>query len=201
MCACFMSRKSHQSKASGSATQLAKETSCSDISDAFLSLSIQDEPIAGAKSPVVKQAVQPVSPPKIPTFPMPNWPRCPECDTIPEKRRVVSELNLNGNARRPFFTCQRCKDDLEIPGNEMDKGWISWDDNVGVHENNKPCFCGLVCRQDRIGRSKGPSRGKGFWTCAIGLCDYYSERRDALTDYEACKNGMPPDDGFHPWLL
>jgi len=44
----------------------------------------------------------------------------------------------------------------------------------------------LVSVQDRMGQ-QGNRLGWGFWTCASGRCEYYSEREDGITHNEAYK--------------
>jgi hypothetical protein len=58
----------------------------------------------------------------------------------------------------------------------MNVGWSTWDDNIGVDNNNPDCNCGHPSRLDRINGS-----GQGFWTCATGGCMYYSSRLDGFT--------------------
>lgn len=136
----------------------------------------------------------------LPIFPVPRPPICGKCHNSCT-RRIVSASNKNNNADRPFYICKVCKEDPNIPGRYTEKGWISWDDGVGVRDTNKACYCGVACRQDRAGfESRYP--GGGFWTCAYGRCRYLSYRKDFLTEMEAIENGLDPfADAFVPWLL
>jgi hypothetical protein len=69
------------------------------------------------------------------------------------------------------------------------RGFITWDDNVGLDSSNPKCYCGITSRQDRIS-VRGNLPGWGFWTCAAGQCDYFSERRDGIGYYEALDMGL-----------
>ncbi|KAL8645188.1 MAG: hypothetical protein Q9210_006849, partial [Variospora velana] len=192
-----------------------------DLSSAFQSLSVHSVPDKTTTSIQHIQVIPtplPTPPPsnpsfppsKIPTFPRSQPPTCPHCGWIPKYRNTVLPSNPNGNADRPYYICVKCKensansspDGRTKTSRQRDKpGWISWDDKIGIHHKNRPCFCGYASRQDRAGvDSYYP--GGGFWTCALGACDYLSFRKDGLTIREAQKKGFENyDDGFEPWLL
>lgn len=191
--------------------------SYSDLSSAFQSLSVQSQPVAKIPStittyesaPVPALAPNPASVKEFPTFPL-RQARCRTCGWVPKYRDKVSARNPNGNANRPYYICIRCRRDPDptSPATttaratraRRGKGWITWDDNIGISRDNRLCSCGVVSRQDRGGvDSYYP--GGGFWTCATGACDYGSFRKDGLTDDEALRMGAPPDYGFEPWLL
>lgn len=157
----------------------------SELSDFFQSLSIQG----------LVTNLQP-------TFPMQEIPSCRRCGYKPKYRNTVSSHNPNGNAGRPYYICIKCKTNRECRVSKIiyEKGWISWDDDRGVRPSSHNCDCGVVCRQDRAGRDSSYP-GRGFWTCAIGSCSYFSSRRDGLTDDEAEDAKAAPDAGFRPWLL
>ncbi|KAI4132578.1 MAG: hypothetical protein LQ341_006258 [Variospora aurantia] len=192
-----------------------------DLSSAFQSLSVHSVP---GKTTTLTQHVQAIPTPlptpplsnpsfppsKIPTFPRSQPPKCRHCGWIPKYRNTVLPSNPNGNADRPYYICVKCKEKSANSSpngrtktsRQRDKlGWISWDDNIGIHRKNSPCFCGYASRQDRAGvDSYYP--GGGFWTCALGACDYLSYREDGLTIREAQEQGFDSyDDGFEPWLL
>lgn len=187
-----------------------------DLSDAFQKLSIKSEPIASvqgisttskplvsAQSTKTTWNVRPNPVPRIPTFPL-NAVRCRRCGWVPKYRDKVKPSNPNGNAGRPYYICFMCKKN-ETPAilksNRMvhKKGWITWDDSIGISQENHFCFCNEVSRQDRAGvDSYCP--GSGFWTCATGSCNYLSFRRDGLPIDEAYERGAGAD-GFKPWLL
>jgi hypothetical protein len=156
----------------------------SQLLDLLQSLSLQDSLTSGLQ----------------PTFPMENIPQCRRCGYRPKYRSTVSPNNPNGNSGRPYYFCIRCQFSRKCraSSNGHRKGWISWDDNRGVHPSNRNCYCGVACRQDRAGVNSFHS-GYGFWTCASGRCSYTSFRRDGLTDDEARHAGAASDDGFVPW--
>ncbi|KAL8710760.1 MAG: hypothetical protein Q9220_004778 [cf. Caloplaca sp. 1 TL-2023] len=140
----------------------------------------------------------------IPYFPL-RSPRCRHCGWIPKYRDKVLPTNPNGNADRPYYKCVKCKQNASPNARKTGdriKGWITWDDHIGISPENRPCFCagGYACRQDMAGVDSFYPGG-GFWTCATGSCNFLSFRRDALTDDEAYKRGAPQDGGFEPWLL
>ena len=133
----------------------------------------------------------------LPTFPVSRPPICGKCHNSCT-RRIVSASNRNNNANRPFYICRVCKEDPNIPGRSTEKGWISWDDSVGVCNTNRACYCGVACRQDRAG-FESRYAGNGFWTCAYGTCDFLSYRRDCRTVREVIEKGLDPfDDIFVP---
>ena len=133
----------------------------------------------------------------LPTFPVPRPPICGKCHNTCT-RRIVSASNRNNNANRPYYICRVCKEDPNIPGRSTGKGWISWDDSVGVCNTNRACYCGVACRQDRAG-FESRYAGNGFWTCAYGTCDFLSYRRDCRTVWEVIEIGLDPfDDIFVP---
>ena len=195
----------------GASTQTTNPTQNSTQSSSSTQNSTQGTPPTTQKSTqitVPTQSTPPAAnstrpPPKnptrnpLPTFPVPQPPICGKCHN-PCTRRIVSASNRNNNADRPFYICRVCKNDETIPGSYLTKGWISWDDNVGVRDTNRACYCGVACRQDRAGvESRYP--GSGFWTCAYGKCDFLSYRKDSLTAREAREEGLNPfDDAFVP---
>ncbi|KAL9594698.1 MAG: hypothetical protein Q9219_006883 [cf. Caloplaca sp. 3 TL-2023] len=230
MCLCFRPKKPPRSEPVEWNPPLTKlKSDDDDLSSAFHSLSIQNAPIV-AKTPLpsiisVPKPSLPTPPTplpsnithprkpqqqqprgKLPTFPMSRHPKCRRCGWTPKYRSTVKSTNENNNVARSYFICVMCKKDRDANNQPLrtndnrEVGWISWDDYKGVHEDNRPCFCGFVCRQDRAGvDSYCP--GMGFWTCATGGCAFLSFRRDALTDREAYERDAEPDEGFRPWLL
>lgn len=181
--------------------------------------------VAEPPSPRVKESTPSITPPaaktrgKIPVFPVSSAPQCRHCPWIPRQRETVGKSNPNGNADRPYYICIKCKEynrKISSSGTQQQQqhasaetsqlrrrendGWIAWDDNIGIQATNRPCYCGFVSRQDRRG-ANSMYPGGGFWTCAIGRCDFSSFRRDALTEREARERRLPSDDGFEPWLL
>jgi hypothetical protein len=107
-----------------------------------------------------------------------------------------------GEITRPYYiciTCNNCKTNV-CRNCGYPRGFITWDDNIGLHPDNPRCYCGLPSRQDRKSR-KYPlgSVEDGFWICASGACGYYSERRGGAP-YEKAKM-WSDDDEFRPRLL
>ncbi|KAI4256458.1 MAG: hypothetical protein L6R42_006203 [Xanthoria sp. 1 TBL-2021] len=123
-----------------------------------------------------------ITTPPIPSFPLPTPPHCRTCNSL-GTRDTVRPTNGNNNVDRPYYICTNCKSNPALLAKNPQKGWITWDDDIGVHENNTTCFCGWVCRQDRAG-SGSVWAGKAFWKCAVGKCGYRSFQEDALTDEE-----------------
>ncbi|KAL8691265.1 MAG: hypothetical protein Q9218_003467 [Villophora microphyllina] len=138
---------------------------------------------------------------RIPHFPLDPRPPCPVCGTIPSGPKETRPTNENGNAGRPRLVCDECrKDPLNIRNTRTSrrKGWITWDDDLGVHPDNPVCECpgNWVSRQDRSGKRSKYKDG-GFWTCATGQCDYLSYRLDGVAKWKS----QTWDPGFEPWLL
>lgn len=109
-------------------------------------------------------------------------PTCRTCNQ-PAIRRYTCSWNPNGNAGRPYFACATC---------QWNDRWVCWADTKGISANNPRCGCGLPCRQDRIGVEKREKKGRGFWTCILGKCEFYSESIDGTPGSSV--------DGFDPWL-
>lgn len=131
-----------------------------------------------------------------PTFPLRPTPSCRHCKYTPKYRSTVGDLNQNGNSDRPFYICVKCKNSSTAPPGPKGKGWITWDDNLGIEPGNPKCDCDFVARQDRAGvNSYAP--GKGFWSCSTGACKYVSWRADGKTKAQAGEW----DDGFVPWQI
>ncbi|KAL8991467.1 MAG: hypothetical protein Q9169_007861 [Polycauliona sp. 2 TL-2023] len=138
----------------------------------------------------------------IPLFPLPSPPRCRTCN-LPGNHNKVLPTNRNNNAPRPYYVCLHCKSTPALLARNPAKGWITWNDDIGIDVHNPACFCapGWVARQDKAGRNSKWA-GKGFWTCAVGGCGYKSFRQDGLTDEEVRREGLEWwHEGFEPWLL
>lgn len=124
-------------------------------------------------------------PPQTPT--KASCPCCKLCQTLLILKYVNAD-NPNGNAGRPYYICPSCTWDCR---------WHGWADSHGLNASNPCCDCDQPSRQDRIGQDNKRAPGMGFWTCAIGVCDYYSEHEDGT-------RGAVFDDlrgSFEPWLL
>ena len=125
-------------------------------------------------------------------------PRCRYCQTL-GTLRTVKESNSNGNSGRPYYICRECKKNQTKIGSEFEVGWITWNDFRGIDGANPRCGCDKVSRQDRAG-FRSSRAGMGFWTCATGACDYYSEDRGGLTRGELSRAGRQCTE-YQPWLL
>ncbi|OCK86051.1 hypothetical protein K432DRAFT_187437 [Lepidopterella palustris CBS 459.81] len=125
-------------------------------------------------SPTTAPSSPPSSPPSplpglLPHFPLSTIPTCRVCHS-PGRRRIVTPENQNGNAGRPYYTCKPCKDRNRSFASKYKVGWICWDDDRGISSQNPPCTtCRVTSRQDTS------RRGKEFYTCATGACNYYKE--------------------------
>ena len=198
-CLCFGNRRK-RSRAQYPYPGLEAQPVQPYYSNAFQSPPNRIEPFPTTRSAVPTQITRPNPLAQIPTFPRPNAPQCRRCGWIPRRWETVKSDNQNGNIGRRYYICIKCKNDPNVPGTRSEKGWLSWDDNIGIHQDNRPCFCGYVCRQDRAGPDSFYPGG-GFWTCATGTCSFLSWRKDGLTNDEALNRGLSPYDGFEPWQL
>jgi len=73
---------------------------------------------------------------------------------------------------------------------------VTWDDSIGIHPRNPRCYCGFPSRQDWKG-GKANSVREGFWVYALGVCDYFSNRKDRVP-YEDVKMLLDFDKFFIP---
>ena len=141
-----------------------------------------------------------LSRPLWPQFPV-THPLCRRCGREPRYRNTVMPANPNGNAGRPYYICVRCNQNCSQSLQDHRRGWITWDDDRGIHARNPTFYCGAVSRQDRAGVESSIPR-LGFWTCATGSCDYFSKFWNGWTNKE--KALSPPESQcveFVPWLL
>ncbi|KAK4954551.1 hypothetical protein LTR10_007982 [Elasticomyces elasticus] len=101
---------------------------------------------------------------KLPLFPLRATVIClnPNCRKKTD-RFIVSPDNPNGNAGRAAYRCG-------YPPYGCGR-WATWNDNVGVFDDNPLCHCGLPSREDSVGAYSGGS-GDAFWRCATGSCGY-----------------------------
>ena len=105
----------------------------------------------------------PATPYRRPTSPY----QCRYCDSTDLDRDVVRPGNPIGNVGRPYYVCANpdCPK-VTNPGQHI-RGWVTWDDNIGVDPRNPPCDCGRSTREDTA------RAGHRFWTCSRGRCDFY----------------------------
>ena len=119
---------------------------------------------------------------------------------IDRRTRTLSEGGVN--IIRPYYVCITCDNAKSniYRNSGYPRGFVTWDDGIGIDAQNPKCYCGSASRQDRKGR-KGHWKGfeGGFWVCASGACDYYSDRKDGVPYEDAWK--LPGFDEFKPFLL
>ena len=107
---------------------------------------------------------------------------CKHCGSPGSRHEVQPDSRNDWNRGRPYTVCDQ----------HSRSQWVCWEDKIGVADGNPACNCGRPSRQDRMGNDTGRG-GLGFWTCAEGRCQYYSEDRYGRT-YGMVQN-------FLPWLL
>ena len=129
-------------------------------------------------SAIIKKLAQPSY--SIFVFTQPNRPaghpyRCRHCGSTNLKRDIVKPGNPNGNDGRPYYVCTNpiCPEVRRQDVPQHFRGWVTWDDNVGIAPGNPCCYC-LGPRNSRLDNSGR----KHFWTCATGACGYTSWRQD-----------------------
>jgi len=111
-----------------------------------------------------------------PNLPGPSPYRCRHCLTTILLYQVVQRENPNRNVGRPYYVCVNsgCSN-VTGPNNvgQHYRGWVTWDDSIGVEWGNPPCKCGRSARRDTAGE-RSVHRGRQFWTCSTGACDLFS---------------------------
>jgi hypothetical protein len=139
-----------------------------------------------------------------PIFPLPAKPEC--CwareHMAPAKINRCTWTSSAGShsIARPYYICTTCDNGKcnVFRDSGYPRGFVAWDDSIGIHPKNPRCYCGFPSRQDRKGKKANPF-GEGFWVCASGACDYFSDRKDGVS-YEDAKILLDFND-FHPYLL
>ena len=84
---------------------------------------------------------------------------------------------------RLYYICTTCDNGkLNVfRDSTYPRGFIIWDDSIGIHPLNPRCYCGFESRQDRKGEKARVRRfGEGFWICATGAFEYFSDRKDGV---------------------
>ena len=139
---------------------------------------------------------------QLPHFPLSPKPRCRRCGWQPKFRNIVKATNPNGNAGRPYYICVLCKKRSTQGVGDHYTGWIAWDDDCGMSIDNPKCHCGIASRQDKAGADALIIPNLGFWTCATGRCDYFSDFENEQTDEQREESpNMAGNLQFEPWLL
>ncbi|MCJ1453343.1 hypothetical protein MMC28_003690 [Mycoblastus sanguinarius] len=105
--------------------------------------------------------------------------RCRHCGSTYLTYKTVQPGNRNGNVGRPYYVCENphCPNVTRLNAGQQDRGWVTWDDNIGVAPGNPLCKCLRSARQDTAGEGSGVP-GRRFWTCSTGACHYTSWRLD-----------------------
>jgi len=116
-----------------------------------------------------------------PNHPLPSPYRCRYCGSTNLLYQIVQPGNRNGNIGRPYYVCvnPHCSNVTTQGAGQHARGWVTWDDTVGVAPGNPLCNCQRSARQDAAGAGSAVP-GRGFWTCSTGACYYISWRRDGM---------------------
>jgi hypothetical protein len=157
-------------------------------------------------SPQSNHTVDKSKTPQPPTFPLPEKPKSCWAGEHMAAGRIESgtwtSSERSGNITRPYYICTTCNNGkLNVfRDSGYPRGFVTWDDGIGIHPENPRCYCGFPSRQDRKGeRAHGKPFGDGFWVCASGACGYFSDRKDGVP-YEDARKLLNFDD-FNPHLL
>jgi hypothetical protein len=141
-----------------------------------------------------------------PIFPLPQkpkycWAREHMAPAKIERRTWISSESVSGIVR-PYYICTTCDNGKfnVFRDSCYPRGFITWDDSIGIHPQNPRCYCGFLSRQDQKGeKACAKLFREGFWVCASGACDYFSNRKDGVPYKDARK--LNDFDDFHPHLL
>ena len=100
--------------------------------------------------------------------------QCRKCGSTNLKFATVKPGNVNGNDGRPYYVCINpyCPSLIDSTYNDPFRGWVTWDDNIGIYPQNPLCMCLRNAREDVAG-PKPYSPGHRFWTCSRGACEFY----------------------------
>ena len=117
-------------------------------------------------------------------------------------RQTCTFLDDSVHIERPYYICITCDNaKTNVYRNSgYPRGFVTWDDYIGIDARNPKCYCGFASRQDHKARRecfKGVEGG--FWVRASGACHYYSDRKDGV-DYEDARE-LDDFDEFKPLLL
>lgn len=119
-----------------------------------------------------------------------------------ERRTWISSEDVCSMVR-PHYICTTCDNGKfnVFRDSGYPRGFITWNDSIGIHPQNPRCYCGFPSRQDRkVEKARVKTFGAGFWVCASGACDYFSDRKDGAP-YEDARKLLDDCDDFHPNLL
>lgn len=108
----------------------------------------------------------PYQPPTLPYRPPTSPYQCRYCDSTDLQYGVVKPGNRLGNVGRPYYICVNPQCYSVTNSDHHMRGWVTWDDNIGIDPRNPLCECGRSSREDRA------NAGHRFWTCSTGRCDF-----------------------------
>lgn len=117
--------------------------------------------------------------PQASIFPLPEKPKFYWAREHMAPAKIERRIESVGDIARPYYICTICDNGKfnVFRDSGYPRGFITWDDGIGIHLQNPRCFCGLPSRQDRKGeKARVKGFGEGFWVCASGACDYFSDR-------------------------
>ena len=112
--------------------------------------------------------------PSRPHYTQPSPYQCRHCRSTNLAFHTVGQGNPNGNAGRPYYVCVNtsCPGRTSPNADRHERGWVTWDDNIGVVPGNPLCRCQRISRLDVAGVYSN-HRGRKFYTCSTGACDYF----------------------------
>ena len=110
-------------------------------------------------------------------YPLTTPYQCRHCLSTELKQDTVHASNPNGNFHRPYYACvnPNCPNVMYPRTHHRIVGWVTWADNVGMDPGNP--LCNPDCPRRNISRTdyagvNSVVRGKRFWTCSSGACNY-----------------------------
>jgi hypothetical protein len=89
------------------------------------------------------------------TFPLAEMPKfcCANEHMAPPfiQRSTITFRHSCGEVTRPYYVCMICNNSKpDVCRNcGHSRGFITWDDNIGLHSGNPRCYCGFPSRQNR----------------------------------------------------
>lgn len=131
---------------------------------------------------IIKRLLRPSTPIRdisLPSHPPVSRFRCRNCGSTYLKYDTVKAGNPHGNDGRPYYVCvnPRCPSLTEPDARQHIRGWVTWDDDLGMASTNPLCHCQRNARLDTAGAGLNIP-GRRFWTCSTGACGYTSWRLD-----------------------
>ncbi|KAI0895789.1 hypothetical protein F4806DRAFT_69860 [Annulohypoxylon nitens] len=105
--------------------------------------------------------------------------KCPDCPCGYAVVRKCGKSNVNGNAKRPFFACEKCGT------------FVSFADDRGLDPENPKCHCGNPTRcliTSTQGKGGWNEWGKLHFRCRIGRCNFFAWDEDDEGDIRKADN-------------